>query len=257
MRLLADLHTHTVASGHAYSTVTELAGAARARGLELIAVTDHGPAVPGGAHDWYFWALNAIPSVLDGVRILGGVEANPHPGTPNGIDLPDALLDQLDFVAVGFHPLSGFDGGDAARNTDAMVRVLANPRVDMITHPGNGEFPIDIDAVVAAAVENRVVLEINAHSFDPRSSRNDKVAQERELAAAAREAGALVAVNSDAHYHMRVGDFAAGVALALELGYTEEEMINRDAASVVAFLESKRPRPRIDAGGTWEAGVRL
>lgn len=257
MHLLADLHTHTVASGHAYSTVTELALAARTRGLELIAMTDHGPSVPGGAHDWYFWALNAVPSVLDGVRILKGVEANPQPGTPNGVDLPDDLLAQLDFVAVGFHPLSGFDEGDSESNTDAMLRVLRNPLVDMITHPGNGAFPIDVAAVVAAAVENRVVLEINAHSFDARSSRHHLAEQERRVAVAAREAGALVAVSSDAHYHMRVGDFEAGLALASELGYTEEDMVNRDAASVLAFLESKRPRPRLESGGRWEGGVRL
>ena len=49
MRLLADLHTHTVASGHAYSTLTENVHVARSRGMELVAVTDHGPRVPQGA----------------------------------------------------------------------------------------------------------------------------------------------------------------------------------------------------------------
>ena len=61
MRLLADLHTHTLASGHAYSTLTENAQAARLKGLELIAITDHGPTVPQGAHPWYFWNLKAAP----------------------------------------------------------------------------------------------------------------------------------------------------------------------------------------------------
>ena len=115
MRLLADLHTHTIASGHAYSTVTENARAARAHGLELIAICDHGPGVPQGAHPWYFWNLKVIPSVLDGVRILKGCEANVSPDTDNGIDLPDQVLDLLDFVAVGFHPTTGFDERDRVR----------------------------------------------------------------------------------------------------------------------------------------------
>ena len=66
MRLLADLHTHTIASGHAYSTLTENVRAAAMAGLELIAITDHGPSVPQGAHPWYFWNLKVAPSVLDG-----------------------------------------------------------------------------------------------------------------------------------------------------------------------------------------------
>ena len=152
MRLLADLHTHTLASGHAYSTLTENAQAARMKGLELIAVTDHGPTVPQGSHPWYFWNLKAAPSVLDGVRILKGCEANISAESENGIDLPDIVLEMLDIVGVGFHPTTGFDQQDRARNTDALLRAMANPYVDMVTHPGNDhEFPLDLDAVVAAA----------------------------------------------------------------------------------------------------------
>ena len=121
MRLLADLHTHTIASGHAYSTLTENARAAARRGLELIAITDHGPSVPQGAHPWYFWNLKIVPSVLDGVRVLKGCEANVSADTDNGIDLPDVMLGGLDFVAVGFHPTTGFDVPDRARNTEALL----------------------------------------------------------------------------------------------------------------------------------------
>ena len=123
MRLLADLHTHTVASGHAFSTVTELATAAAAKGLELIAITDHGPAVPGGAHAWFFWNSKAIPGTLSGVRILKGCEANVA-DTENGLDLPDEILSILDIVAVGLHPLTGFDDGNKARNTRALIRAI-------------------------------------------------------------------------------------------------------------------------------------
>jgi putative hydrolase len=250
VRLLADLHTHTVASGHAYSTVTELATSARDRGLELIAVTDHGPAVPQGAHHWYFWNLKVVPSVLDGVRILKGCEANPAADTANGIDLPDVVLEQLDFVAVGFHPLTGFDDRDRIRNTEALLRVMSNPLVDMITHPGNeDEFPLDLDAVVAAAVEHRVILELNDHSFASASARNGSVAREREFAAAARAAGASVAIGSDAHYHLHVGRFDCAIEAAIELGFAQGDVVNRDASSVLDFLVAKRPRPRLDAGG--------
>lgn len=252
MRLLADLHTHTMASGHGYSTVTELAHAARDRGLELIAVCDHGPSVPQGAHPWYFWNFKVVPSVLDGVRILKGCEANVSLTSDNGIDLPDEILAMLDFVAVGFHPLTGWDERDRERNTAALLGVMANPFVDMITHPGNeGEFPLELDAVVAAAVEHNVILELNDHSFAATSARSTSAAREKEFAAAALAAGAPVAIGSDAHYHLHVGRFDAAVQVAKELGFTEELLVNRDAESVLGHLLAKRERPRLDTGGEW------
>jgi putative hydrolase len=252
VRLLADLHTHTIASGHAYSTLTENARAARSYGLELIAITDHGPSVPQGAHPWYFWNMKVIPSVLDGVRILKGCEANLVPDTENGIDLADAILGLLDFVAVGFHPTAGFDVPDRARNTEALLRVMANPLVDQITHPGNeDEFPLELDTIVVAAVRHNVILELNAHSFDASSSRSASTGREREFARAAYEAGAAVSIGSDAHYALHVGRFDTALAVAEEFGFAEERIVNRDAASVLAHLSAKRERPRLDIGGEW------
>ncbi|MBN2823636.1 MAG: phosphatase [Coriobacteriia bacterium] len=251
MRLLADLHTHTVASGHAYSTVSELSASAATRGLELIAVTDHGPGVPDGPHPWYFWNLKVLPSVLGGVRILKGVEANPSMMTENGIDLPDELLSVLDLVAVGLHPLSGFDERDEVKNTEAVLRAITNPYVDVLVHPGNDDFPTDLDAVVACALEHDVIIELNAHSFDATSSRSASGRREREYAQAAFDSGALMAIGSDAHFHLHVGRFDGALSVAEEIGITEDRLVNRDAETVLAHLLSKRDRPRLNAGGEW------
>ncbi len=256
MLLRADLHTHTIASGHAYSTVMELARAASEKNLQLIAVTDHGPSVPQGAHPWYFWNSKIIPSVLDGVRILKGCEANPALDTDNGIDLPDELLRLLDFVAVGLHPLTGFDDQDRTKNTEALLRVIENPYVDQIAHPGNEhEFPLHMDAIVAAAVRHRVILELNDHSFAPTSSRSISLEREREFARAALDAGAPVAIGSDAHFAMHVGRFDAAVAAAEEIGFTADDLVNRDARTVLEFLTGKRERPRMDVGGEWDSSA--
>lgn len=249
MRLLADLHTHTVASGHAFSTVTELAHAAAGKGLELIAFTDHGPSVPGGAHPWYFWNIGVVPARIEGVRVLSGCEANVA-DTANGLDIPDEVLMRLDVVAVGFHPTTGFDEGDRARNTAALVRAMANPLVSVVTHPGNStEFPLDLDAIVAAAVRHTVALELNNHSFDPKSTRSAGRATEIAFAEAARDAGAYISVGSDAHYHSQVGELGNALAVAEEIGFPADRIVNRDAASVLAFLNGRRAqgRPVIDA----------
>lgn len=248
MRLLADLHTHTVASGHAFSTVTELAAAAAAKGLELIAITDHGPAVPDGAHAWFFWNSKAIPATLSGVRVLKGCEANVA-DTENGLDLPDEVLVMLDIVAVGLHPLTGFDDGNRTRNTRALIRAIRNPLVDIVTHPGNvAEFPIDNQAVVEAAVERGVALELNNHSFDPCSSRSASSDGERRVAIVARDMGAMISIGSDAHFHEGVGTFDEALAVAEEIRFPRARIINRDAASVMAFLSDRRARPRLGLG---------
>jgi putative hydrolase len=247
LKLLADLHTHTVASGHGFSTVTEMASAASEKGLELIAFTDHGPAVPGGAHAWYFWNLKVIPAKLSGVRILKGCEANVA-DTDNGLDIPDEVLAALDVVAVGFHPLTGFDEATRSRNTSALVRAMSNPLVDIVVHPGNiDEFPLDVKAVVAAAVERGVALELNNNSFDPASSRFAASDGERRFAIAARDAGAMISIGSDAHFHDRVGYFDQAIAVAEEIRFPVSRVVNRSAASVLQFLRDRRARPRLDA----------
>jgi putative hydrolase len=249
MRLLADLHTHSVASGHAYSTVAELASTAATRGLELIALTDHGPTLPGAPHLWYFGNLKVVPSSLAGVRILKGVEANPVPDADNGIDLPDEMLAKLDFVAVGLHPMCGYDEASTTEMTDALIRAVSNPLVDMVTHPGNPSFPVDVERVVEACVAFGVIVELNNGSFEPAGSRSRDTERELAFARAAADAGAYVAVTSDAHYHAHVGRFERAAAVAEELGIAEERIVSRDAESVLAFLSSKRERPRLDMGG--------
>lgn len=250
MRLLADLHVHSVASGHAYSTVTELASAAAENGLELIAVCDHGPAMIGASGPIHFWNFRSIPLRIGGTLVLGGCEANPRLDTESGLDLEDAVLERLDLVAVGMHPLHDVDADDGEANTAAILKAVANPLVDMITHPGNVEsYGVDPEVVVAAAVEHGVILELNDHSFTPGGVRAPGMAWERRVAELACQAGAAIAINSDAHYHEHVGRFGRALEVAAELGIPEGLVVNRDAASVIAHLTARRDRPRLVAAG--------
>lgn len=246
LTLLADLHTHSVASGHGFSTVTEIAGAASSAGLELVAVTDHGPSVPGGADAWYFWNVRAVPVRMGGVVVLMGCEANVTEAG-EGVDIPGEVLAGLDLVAVGFHPLTGFDGSSSARNTAALLRAMRNPLVDVVTHPGSADFPLDVEEIAAAAVELGVVLELNDHSFDPHSSRARSSGREIAFAEAARDAGGLICIGSDAHYHDSVGSFARASQVAQSIGFPRERILNRDAVSVLKHLRGRRPRPRLEA----------
>ena len=100
MKIIADMHTHTISSGHAYSTVNELAAEAARKGLLAMAITDHGPALPGGPHMYHFGAMRFIPETIGGVRILRGIEANIIDAR-GSLDLPEHYLSKLDFVMAG------------------------------------------------------------------------------------------------------------------------------------------------------------
>lgn len=247
--LKADLHIHTVASGHGYASWTENAEAAVCKGMELIAITDHGPRVPQGAHAWYFWDLKVTPSIYKGVRVLNGCEANIVDDEPNGLDLPDELLATLDFVEIGFHSTCGFDGRDKVKNTEAVLRALENPYVDQLNHPGNlVSYPLDIDAVIASAKRNNVIIELNNHSFDEHGSRGGTSRYEKEFARAAFEADIPIAIGSDSHYFSTIGVFDEALLAAREIGIPDEYFVNYSAESVLSHLLSKRERPRMDWG---------
>ena len=234
MKIVADLHTHTVASGHAYSTVNELAQEAARKGLSAIALTDHGPALPGGPHLYHFGAMRFFPQSIQGVRILTGVEANiiDLNGT---LDLPEEYLQKLDFVMAGLHEGCGMDGLGADQNTRAVIAAMSNPRVKAISHPGNPVFPLHYETIVEAARQTGTALEINNSSFV--ISRKGSRPNCESLAELIAHAGTPVIVGSDAHIAQVVGEFTAALEVLECAGVREEQVINSSLERLFAFLD--------------------
>jgi putative hydrolase len=237
MKILADLHTHTVASGHAYSTIYENAKAAAERGLETIAITDHGPALPGGAHEYHFWNLRILPEFIDGVRILTGVEANII-NAKGELDLDNKTLHELDVVLVGLHPLCGYEPSTPAANTDVLIAAMGNPYVHVIVHPGNPWFPVETDRLIAAAKANSVLLEINNSSFVRSRPGGEDIS--RNIARAACEAGLNTILGSDAHLASLVGGLDEALAVAETAGFADDRIMNFHPDRLFEFLASKR-----------------
>ncbi len=238
MKIKADLHLHTVASGHAYNTITEMAISARDKGLKMIAITDHGPLMPGGPHDYYFGNLRILPEVIEDVRVLKGVEANIM---SNGeIDLNEDRLMQLDFVAAGIHADANYDFHSKVKNTEATIRAIKNPYVDMITHPANRFYPIDPEKVILAAAEYNVIIEINASSFDHLriGKRGDRELC-LKLCQLAHEYRVPVSLNSDAHFHTDVGNIGCLLPIIRAGGLTKEDIINTAVTKIENFLIKK------------------
>lgn len=236
MRLVADLHVHTIASGHAYSTIKENVIAAKEKGLQMIAITDHGPSFPGGPCLPYFAYLQILPLEDEGVEILVGAEANIM-GPDGELDLPERHLGLLDIVLAGFHPVS-WRGGSILENTQAMIHAIKNPYVDIIVHPGNPNYPIHIDEVVAAAKEHDTILEINNTSLlgGIRSGSQENCSK---IAAAIAKNQLPVSVGSDAHYVDRVGLFDDALKLIEASGITEQQVLNTSTERIKAYLRGK------------------
>lgn len=237
MKIVIDTHTHSLASGHAYSTVDDLARGAAAKGLSGFVLTDHGPALCG-THPYHFGNLRVIPTVLEGVRFYSGVEANIM-DRHGALDLNPSTLARLDFVLAGFHEPC-FDPGNLVGNTEALVAALANPYVDAISHPGNPAFPVDKRAVVEAAVRHGKALEINDGSFRIRHGSRPHC---EELARLCAEAGAFVVVGSDAHYWRDVGNSATALEAIVAAGIPEERVLNASVERFEAFV-AERTRAR-------------
>jgi putative hydrolase len=238
--LEADLHVHTVASGHAYSTIAEIAGEAARKGLKAFAVTDHGPAMPGGPHRYHFGNLRILPRTLQGVHIFRGVELNIL-NEEGEVDLPPEYLASLDLSWAGLHSLC-FDGSGIESYTRAVLNALENPFIDGIVHPGNPDFPLDAEAVVRQAKKYDKLLEINNSSFHVRHGSLEPCSR---FAALAAEHGLMVAVNSDSHFAADVGRCEMASEVLAEAGLSIDMVVNSTLARVNAMIVKRRERLKL------------
>ena len=163
-KILIDAHTHTVASGHAYSSLQEMAKAAADMGLEVLGITEHGPSV-------------TVPRQMYGIRLLMGCEINIL-DTKGSLDLTDEQIGWLDLAIAGVHA-AWYQGGTKEENTERMIQVIRNPKIHMISHPGDGSCELDFEQLVLAAKEAHTLLEVNNHSLAPQ--RKKTVARDNNL----------------------------------------------------------------------------
>jgi DNA polymerase (family 10) len=217
-----DLHMHTTLSdGHA--SVEEMAEAAAELGYEYIAITDHS-ASHGFGNDVQPDALLAraeeIRSLPDlGITVLAGTETNVLPD--GSLDYEDDVLEQLDWVVASLH--TSFRLAEE-KQTDRMLAAMEHPLVDAIGHPTGRlierreAYALDVDRVIAKAVETGTFLEINANP--DRRDLNDVYAR------AAGEAGVTLVVNSDAHWPRTLQNMRYGIATARRAWLTAEQVAN-------------------------------
>lgn len=240
MRLVVDTHTHSVSSGHAYSTIQELAKGACGNGIQMIAVTDHGPSMCGAPHLWHFGNLRVVPAEIYGVRVLKGVEANIM-NSSGETDMPDEYLRRLDFVNASFHDVC-FTPSSVEEHTVALINVMKNPYVDAIAHPGNPQFQVDMEKVVLAARDYGKFIEINNTSFYVRTGSEKNC---RRFAELCKKHRVRIVCGSDAHISFDVGKFDKVIKILEEVGMPEDLVMNVSSENFETYLELKKKRTRM------------
>lgn len=226
-------HCHTLFSSHAYSTLYENLLFAKKKGLEALALTDHGPAMPDGGYDWHFRSMASIPDELDGVKIIKGVEVN-LVDFAGGVDLDNRLLSQIDLVIASFHNVC-CKHGSVEDHTRAYLAVANNPHIDIIGHCGTPDFAFDYEAGVKAFAEKGKIVEINSHSFSARGASRPNCL---EIAKLCKKYACPVVVSSDAHFCTEVGDFGPALEVLGEVGFDQDLVLNTSYEKLMNHLKN-------------------
>lgn len=238
MKFLADTHIHTLASGHAYSTIDEILREASKKGTELVAITDHTSGMPGGAHDFFFMNLRIFPKEMYGVKVLTGAEVNIIDYEGN-LDAKQEIMEAVDLVIASLHPPC-IDFSDEQTLTRCIEKVMENPFINIIGHPGDTRYPLDFERIVKKAKETDTLLEINNASLKPGSFRPGVRESLIKILGYCRQYETQVVVGTDAHIFFEVGEFKETYDLLEELNFPSELVINTDIEKLVTFISKKR-----------------
>lgn len=238
MKYVLDVHTHTIASGHAYSTMREMARAAKEKGLELLGITEHGKTMPWTCGAYYFQNLKMVDRHMEGIDLLLGAELNiiDLDGT---VDMGEKTLSQMDVVIASMH-VPCLRAGTMEENTRAYRKVMQNPLVDIIGHPEDGRFPVDFRELAESAKEYGKLLEVNNNSLDPRCNRENGRENYITMLNYCKEYQVPVVVNSDSHVDQLVGRHQEAYSLMEEIGFPEELVVNRSVSELKKYLHRFR-----------------
>lgn len=234
MKIELDVHTHTVASGHAFSTLQEMAQAAADKGLKLLGITEHSPGIPGTCNPIYFRNLHVVPRRMYGIELLLGAEINIL-DTRGTLDLEEDYLKRLDLRIAGIHSLC-YEPGTREENTYGMVQAVRNPYVHIISHPADGTAQLDFEPIVQAAKEAHTLLEINNSSLRPTRNKPEARAHNLTLLRLCKQYEVPVILGSDAHISFDIATYDYALALLQETEFPEALVMNRDVRQFKAYL---------------------
>jgi DNA polymerase (family 10) len=219
-----DVHMHTVETD-GRNTIEEMAEAARERGYQYMAITDHSKnlAFANGLTDERALAhierIRAVEKKMKGIRIFAGIEVDIL--GDGSLDLSDSVLEQMDVVIASVH--SQFNQ-DRATMTERLLKAIANPNTSLIGHPTGRQllrrdaYQFDFDAVLKAAAKHKVAMELN--SYPERLDLNDVHLR------MAKQHGVKIVINTDSHHTSHMEKLRYGITQARRAWLTKDDVLN-------------------------------
>ena len=259
-----DVHTHTIFSRHAYSTVRENVLAARDAGYELLGVTDHfsdmlypdADLTHADLRDYqHFLNTAGWPRVWSGVRLLRGAEADIRSldgrlygqdvvverdiigcPVPRATTLYDRVAAGCDYVIASVHYQGFAAGATIVQATDMYLGALAQPKVLVIGHAGRAGIPFDVPELVGEVARQHKLIEINAHSLEARRREGRTWTSCRKIAETCAELGCQIVISSDAHICAGVGAVDPSLEMLEEIHFPQELVATRSAEAFLAAM---------------------
>lgn len=240
MKIVADLHCHTIASTHAYSTISEYVAEAKKQGLMGFAVTDHAPAMSDGAPLSYFMNLIQVPPVVEDIHIFKGVETNilDHEGN---LDVTHELvLSEGDIIIASYHgPV--VKPGTVDEHTNCYLELAKHPYLDILGHSGTEAYSYHYEPVIKAFRDANKVIEINSNSFEIRAGAKENC---KKIALLCKELKAPISVDSDCHSAWHLADVKNAMDMLKEIDFPEELIINADENRLKNYLKTRKEQKR-------------
>jgi DNA polymerase (family 10) len=227
-----EIHIHTVETD-GRNTIEEMAMAARERGYEYIAITDHTKnlAFANGLDDKraveHIQRIRKANEQLEGIRIFAGAEVDIL--ADGELDLSDSVLEQMDVVVASVH--SAFNQ-DPSQMTDRLLKAMSNKNAMIIGHPTGrillrrDAYQFDIEKVLDFAAKEKVAMELNA--YPDRLDLNDRHLR------MARERGVKIVINTDAHHTTHFEKLKYGILQARRAWLTKADVLNTLPAEKLA-----------------------
>lgn len=231
-----DIHTHTIASGHAYSTITEMVNEAKKKNLKLLGIVEHDQGIPGTCAPIYFKNLEVVPREIDGLKLLLGIEVNiiDHDGK---LSISEDLYDCVDYCIAGIH-LHCYQAGTIEQNTKAVVETIKNPHISVIVHPDDGNCPLDYQQVVLAAKKYHTLLEVNNNALKSPYRLNGR-ANMIEMLKLCKEHQVKIIIGSDAHYHSDIINYDQIDSILDEVDFPKELIVNYHVEDFLEYIKNK------------------
>lgn len=231
--LEVDFHSHSIFSDCGVHSVVELLEQAKKNGMYALAVTDHGPELPGRVSNVFY---DRLKQPVEGIRLLKGIECN-LTGEKGKIDLPSRFIKDLDIILLGIHPNTPPKLGLEVYTDLLIAAIEENPLVDVLTHLNDKTYLVDFKKVALAAKKLGITVEIN----------NSKTMLQRitdditlDLLNACIETECPVVINSDAHVLSEVGRNEDVLPLLSKVNFPEELILNKNKEEALDFVEKRR-----------------